>query len=143
MFLHRSYKIIQWSGRNLEFVVNAIDHLSGVVVDNIGKTKISRPHCEFLLVQHHHNEVRGEPIMETYIAMSKPCCLQCGVFLDAYNQTIPNGPLFFIRGRDLYIHPSILPSIDVAIDASIMEVMTLRLSLLIGFTLDAYMSDKR
>ncbi|KAK7682085.1 hypothetical protein QCA50_014671 [Cerrena zonata] len=117
VFLHRSYKTIQWSGGDPEFVSNTIDHLSGIVIDNIGKTQISRPHCEFLLVQHHHNEAHDEPMMETYIAMSKPCCLQCGVFFDAYNEAIPNGPLFFIRSRDLHIHPSILPSIDVALDA--------------------------
>ncbi|KAK7682098.1 hypothetical protein QCA50_014684 [Cerrena zonata] len=141
VFLHRSYKTIPCS--DPEFVADAIDHLSGVVVDNIGKTQISRPHGEFLLVQHHHNEARGEPMMETYIAMSKPCCLQCGVFLDAYNEAIPSGPLFFIRSRDLHVQPSILPSIDVAIDASIMETMSFRLNLLIGFTIEAYMGEKR
>ncbi|KAK7682097.1 hypothetical protein QCA50_014683 [Cerrena zonata] len=142
VFLHRSYKTIGWSGRSRETIADTIDHLSGIVMDNIGSSRISGPHCECLLMQHHHKEAQGELIMETYIAMSKPCCLQCGIFLDAYNQVVTNGPLFFIRGRDLHIRPSVVPSIDVALDASIVEKMTKRLDLLIGYTLHAYMGNK-
>lgn len=138
--IRRSYTI-GWPGCDPEAVTSAIDHLSGVAMDNIGKTRISGPHCDCLLVQHHHNEARGELIMETYIAISKPCCLQCGLFLDGYNQAVPNGPIFFIRRRNNHIYPSVVPSIDVVIDGSIEEKMRRKLSLLIAYVVDSYVKD--
>lgn len=48
VFLRCGYKTIGWSGRCRETIADAIDHLSGVAMENIGKTRISRPHGEFL-----------------------------------------------------------------------------------------------
>lgn len=118
-----------------ETVDEAIDRLSGIAVDNLEKSPvyISGPHCECLLVQHYHQEARGEPVMATYIATSSLSCLQCGLFLDAYNQTVPNGPLFFIRGRDKSdICSYVVPPIDAATDPPIAEKMRVRLNDLIG-----------
>ncbi|KAK7682103.1 hypothetical protein QCA50_014689 [Cerrena zonata] len=138
-FIRQSYMTIDWPCADPEAVTSAIDHLSGVAMENIGKSRISGPHCECLLVQHHHNEAQGNPIMATYIGLSKPCCLQCGIFLDVYNEIVPNGPLFFIRGRDSHVYPCIVPSIDTAIDASIADKTRTTLTKLICYTVHAYM----
>ncbi|KAK7682101.1 hypothetical protein QCA50_014687 [Cerrena zonata] len=47
VFLRCGYKTIGWSGRCRETIADAIDHLSGVAMENIGKTRISRPHEQF------------------------------------------------------------------------------------------------
>lgn len=134
-FLHRSYMSI-WPYGDPE---GAIDHLSGIIMDNIGKSRISGPHCECLLMQHHHSEAGGEPIMASYIGASKPSCLQCGLFLDAYNETVPNGPLFFIRSRANHTYPSVVPFIDAVMDASIVEKMRVKLNKLIATIVDVQM----
>ncbi|KAK7689587.1 hypothetical protein QCA50_007379 [Cerrena zonata] len=137
-FLRSSYMTIKWPYDDPETVTDAIEHFTGIAVDNVGKSRISGAHCECLLMQHHHSEAHGEPIMATYIGLSKPCCLQCGIFLDSYNLAVPNGPLFFVRGRNNHACPSVVPSIDAELDASIVKNMRARLIMLIAYIVDAY-----
>ncbi|KAK7682102.1 hypothetical protein QCA50_014688 [Cerrena zonata] len=94
-----------------------------------GKKAISGPHCECLLIRYHHKE--KSKIMANYIAISKLSCLQCGIFLDAYNRSVKNGPVYFIRGRHNHVYPSVVLSIDSDTDDSITKEMRAVLDLVI------------
>ncbi|KAF9475033.1 hypothetical protein BDN70DRAFT_996693 [Pholiota conissans] len=83
----------------------------------------SPPHCECLLLRHHHLD--GAPIPFPYIGVSKRTCFQCGMYLDAYNayNAESSGLKFLTRGRRNDIIPCLLPSIDADIDSYIVGHM--------------------
>lgn len=106
-FINEIYQNTAWddSAETSEALIN---DLSATAVKKISLTSTARPHCECLLIQHHYTT--GTTIMESYIAISKLSCLQCGIFLDAYNENFSEQQ-FFIRGRHNNIYPCIVPSI--------------------------------
>lgn len=83
---------------------------------------VSGPHCECLLIQYHHNN--PHLLTHPYIAVSKPCCLQCSIFLDAYNDYADrlDRVAFSIKARSNRVYPCVLPTLAEA-DASIVNHM--------------------
>lgn len=111
-----------------------IDDLSTFAAKKISLSLTARPHCECLLIQHHYK--RGSKIMGDYIAVSKLSCLQCGMFLDAYNKCVSKEHQFFIRGRHNNAYPAIVPNIDDTLDVDIEAKMKTALTQVISTFID-------
>ncbi|KAK7678890.1 hypothetical protein QCA50_018030 [Cerrena zonata] len=110
--------------RTTGIVEDAITALARDAAQNLrmgGPRDISQTHPECLLIQYHHNN--PHIVTHPHIAVSKPCCFQCSVFLDAYNGHVEfsDHMLFSIKvGKCDCAYPSFLPDFAEA-DTSLID----------------------
>ncbi|KAK7683672.1 hypothetical protein QCA50_013048 [Cerrena zonata] len=97
------------------------------VLQNLHEGKqrpISGPHSTCLLIQHHLNNPHSPSYL--YIAIAKPSCFRCAIYLDAYNSCARRfgHKLLSTKARDSQVYPCLLPpSNNPEADAFIVDHM--------------------
>ncbi|KAK7679224.1 hypothetical protein QCA50_017802 [Cerrena zonata] len=138
-FISEAYKRCHAS-RDSKMVDAVIETMVGRKRRMIG---VSPTHCECLLIKYHHDHWdSGEAYI--YIAVSKLSCLQCGIFLDAYNAFAeaqdPPRTKFSVAGRHNHVYPCMLPVIDGA-STIIQEHMERIITRIVGAIVDTGISS--
>ncbi|KAJ3511366.1 hypothetical protein NLJ89_g4140 [Agrocybe chaxingu] len=109
-----------------------------------GHKQLNGPHCECFLINHHHTL---QDVPYPYIGVSKLSCLQCGLYIEAYQayvkQQTSSLPLFRTRGCRADVIPYLLPSASTAMDTFIEEHIISAVKQVVGVILRSDAAEKR
>ena len=125
-FIRAGYLPDSFTGFRKEYVEKATAMLARTIFRNLRSgnyRSICTPHPECVLIQHHHNNSHFLPL--PYIGDNHPLCLQCEIFLHAYNKhaCTTGRTVFSARERDGHLIPYFLPTVDGADDPIIDDLI--------------------